>query len=278
MKVDFSFSRQGALVCITVFSVLATLSSCASKSDSGAPDSGSEDLGLAASSKAAVTCTTSTASYFCGSQTAYVSNGLPDTLYKCGTTIGAAPTSSTACAVACLINPGANDSCGKSYVADATTLSVASSPNLDASFRLLWANSGTKKGGTSLPTAAGAVSAVYGTATITTSGANQCAAFAQKVSGVGLTSTWRKGPQAIAACPPAGTVVATLASGAYPSTSQHAGMVIACSSSSLKLLDSNYIDYTSTATALDHVGVHTISKTSTGKVSDAAAYYVVYAP
>ncbi len=106
-----------------------------------------------------------------------------------------------------------------------------------------------------------------------TKSAGQCAEFAQKASGAPLTRYWRRGDRAIDRCPVPGTVVATFdGSGNYYG---HTAIVVGCSSASLDVFDSNWIDTTSTY--LLHVGRHTFTTSGTG-LSNAGNYYVVMAP
>lgn len=106
-----------------------------------------------------------------------------------------------------------------------------------------------------------------------TKSAYQCAGFAQMASGAPLTRYWRRGDRAIDRCPVPGTVVATFdGSGNYYG---HTAIVVGCSSASLDVFDSNWIDTTSTY--LLHVGRHTFTTSGTG-LSNAGNYYVVMAP
>lgn len=103
----------------------------------------------------------------------------------------------------------------------------------------------------------------------------QCAEFAQKLTGAPLTRYWRPGDRAIDRCPPAGTVIATFdSSGNYDG---HTAIVVNCTSTSLDVFDSNWIDSTSTSNLL-HVGRHSFSTAGTTRLSKADNYYVVLAP
>ncbi len=193
------------------------------------------------------------------------------TLWLC--TKGQAPVSPQSCPYGCLTNPGTNDACGHPYVANATVMNVARNGHFDGLGRLLWADDpvhGTL-GGNHLPPATGPSSVSYASESITQS-SYECAGFAERASGAPVTASWFQGWRAIDNCPAAGTVVATFdSSGHYAG---HTASIVNCSSTTLDVFDSNWIDYTQTMTNLDHVGRHKIT-TGTKPESNAGNYYVV---
>lgn len=234
---------------------------CLAPESSGAT---SEEVGEA---PAALLATCTMTSDLCGDDGL---GGSHYTLYSCVN--GQAPSLKQSCPVGCLTIKGANDKCGQSYTANSTVMDVANLGNYDDAGRLLWDDDGGLLGGNRLPAATAVSMVSYANHAITRS-AYQCAGFAQQASGAPLTGNWRKGDRATAACPAAGTVVATFHDNAY---SGHSGMVVACTDTSLTLFDSNWIDSTHQFDSL-HVGRHTFSSDGSG-LHDADAYYVVLTP
>ncbi len=231
-------------------------------------DSMSEDVGTA--EQALNTCTMT--SYLCGNDGLA---GNANTLYRCGGS-GQAATDALVCATTCAIKPNANDWCnlgaGSTVVASPTVMNILASGNYNSTTKVLqWTGSGALLGGSTLPLQPMKVGT--GTRVPGSSGVGWCVDFVMMAAGRknDTTSHWKKGAQVVSTTVKKGTVVATFnAAGAY---SGHVGILaadVSAGASSITLYDQNF------ATVYDYlVRKHSLTKTNTGTVGDAGAYYVV---
>ncbi|CAN93828.1 hypothetical protein predicted by Glimmer/Critica [Sorangium cellulosum So ce56] len=215
-------------------------------------------------------------SYLCGNDGI---NGDRDTLYYCSGQ-GATPSSPQRCQYGCTIVPGANDRCdpppasGTTLRASQGVLDVMDRGNYSGAL-LLWDDAGALKGGNQLPlkpTPVANSTAVKHTRVTGSSGVGWCTDFVRAAAGSSASTTrWQKGPRVVENSVPKGTVVATFSDGTH--YSGHTGVLASASSpgaTSIVLYDQNF------SSPYDYLmRKHSLSRTDSGSVSDAAAYYVV---
>lgn len=263
--------ERARLLAVAVgFCAVAAAGGCAVPGDLGETDDGaqmSEDVGVA--EQALNTCTVT--SYLCGKDGLA---GDANTLYRCGGS-GQAATDAILCASTCAIKANANDWCnlgaGSTVVASPTVMNLLAQGTYDSTSKILqWTG-----GGSGLPLRP--VQIGTGTRVPGPTGTGWCTDFVFMATGRknDVTSHWKKGIQVVANIVKKGTAVAFFnGASSYPSDGTgHVAILaadVAAGAASITLYDQNF------ATPLDYVvRKHSLSKTNTGKVGDAGAYYVI---